>query len=66
MDSEHPEIRRGAADRSFEEIFHLEILRKVVTAYLRDLYVYPVLFGPYQLVPLSYEIMWNTLVMLLV
>ncbi|KAK4763658.1 hypothetical protein SAY87_013096 [Trapa incisa] len=29
VDSEHPEIRRGATERSFNEIFHMEILRKL-------------------------------------
>ncbi|OWM89734.1 hypothetical protein CDL15_Pgr024482 [Punica granatum] len=29
VDSEHPEIRRGATDRSFDEIFHVEIMRKL-------------------------------------
>ena len=29
IDSEHPEIRKGMLDRSFDEIFHLEILRRV-------------------------------------
>ncbi|KAK4786138.1 hypothetical protein SAY86_002827 [Trapa natans] len=29
VDSEHPAIRRGATERSFNEIFHLEILVKI-------------------------------------
>ncbi|XP_034700051.1 DNA polymerase alpha subunit B [Vitis riparia] len=29
VDSEHPEIRKGTVDRSFDEIFHLEILRRL-------------------------------------
>ncbi|KAJ7945513.1 DNA polymerase alpha subunit B [Quillaja saponaria] len=29
VDSEHPEIKKGTIDRSFDEIFHLEILRRL-------------------------------------
>ncbi|KAF8390460.1 hypothetical protein HHK36_024986 [Tetracentron sinense] len=29
VDSEHPEIKKGTLDRSFDEIFHVEILRKL-------------------------------------
>lgn len=31
IDSEHPDIKKGTTDRSFDEIFHFEILRKVIT-----------------------------------
>lgn len=31
VDSEHPEIKKGTVDRSFDEIFHMEILRRVYT-----------------------------------
>lgn len=30
IDSEHPEIKKGRVDRTFDEIFHVEILRRVV------------------------------------
>nr|POE58034.1 isoform 2 of dna polymerase alpha subunit b [Quercus suber] len=29
VDSEHPEIKKGTTDRSFDEIFHVEILRRL-------------------------------------
>ncbi|XP_058005627.1 uncharacterized protein LOC110640495 isoform X1 [Hevea brasiliensis] len=29
VDSEHPEIRKGTVDRSFDEIFHMEIIRRL-------------------------------------
>lgn len=29
VDSEHPEIKKGTTDRSFDEIFHTEILKRV-------------------------------------
>ncbi|XP_057431377.1 uncharacterized protein LOC130724206 [Lotus japonicus] len=29
IDSEHPDIKKGTTDRSFDEIFHFEILRKL-------------------------------------
>uniref|UniRef100_A0A2C9UTU0 DNA polymerase alpha subunit B n=1 Tax=Manihot esculenta TaxID=3983 RepID=A0A2C9UTU0_MANES len=29
VDSEHPEIKKGTVDRSFDEIFHMEILRRL-------------------------------------
>lgn len=29
LDSEHPEIKKGTVDQSFDEIFHIEVLRKV-------------------------------------
>ncbi|KAF6156904.1 hypothetical protein GIB67_000444 [Kingdonia uniflora] len=29
VDSEHPDIKRGAIDRSFDDIFHVEILRRL-------------------------------------
>ncbi|CAI0425714.1 unnamed protein product [Linum tenue] len=29
VDSEHPEVKKGTADRSFDEIFHIEIIRRV-------------------------------------
>ncbi|KAK6930864.1 DNA polymerase alpha, subunit B, N-terminal [Dillenia turbinata] len=29
IDSEHPEIKKGSVDRSFDDIFHLEILRRL-------------------------------------
>lgn len=31
IDSEHPEIKKGTVDRSFDEIFRSEILRRVST-----------------------------------
>lgn len=31
VDSEHPEIKKGTVDRSFDEIFQHEILRRVST-----------------------------------
>lgn len=30
MDSEHPEIKKGAVDATFNEIFQVEVLRKVL------------------------------------
>ncbi|KAL2332688.1 hypothetical protein Fmac_013901 [Flemingia macrophylla] len=29
VDSEHPDVKKGTVDRSFDEIFHFEILRKL-------------------------------------
>lgn len=29
VDSDHPDIKKGTADLSFGDIFHLEILRRV-------------------------------------
>ncbi|XP_020220772.1 DNA polymerase alpha subunit B [Cajanus cajan] len=29
VDSEHPEVKKGTVDKSFDEIFHFEILRKL-------------------------------------
>jgi len=29
VDSEHPDLKKGTVDRTFDEIFHFEILRKV-------------------------------------
>ncbi|CAL1413478.1 unnamed protein product [Linum trigynum] len=29
VDSEHPEVKKGTVDRSFDEIFHMEIIRRV-------------------------------------
>lgn len=31
IDSDHPEIKKGAVDKSFQDIFLFEILRKVGT-----------------------------------
>jgi DNA polymerase alpha subunit B len=30
VDSEHPEIKKGAVDATFNEIFQVEVLRKVL------------------------------------
>jgi len=32
IDSEHPDIKKGTVDRDFDEIFRLEVLRKVITS----------------------------------
>lgn len=32
VDSEHPEVRRGSIDMTFDDIFHQEILGKVYSA----------------------------------
>jgi hypothetical protein len=31
IDSEHPDIKKGTVDRDFDEIFHFEVLKKVIT-----------------------------------
>lgn len=36
VDSEHPQIKKGTTDSSFDEIFHLEILRRVLLLFIRD------------------------------
>lgn len=30
VDSEHPEIKKGAVDATFDEIFQIEVIRKVL------------------------------------
>lgn len=37
VDSDHPEIKRGTVNRVFDDIFHVEILRKVCRSILQSL-----------------------------
>jgi hypothetical protein len=68
IDSEHPEVKKGAVDRSFDELFCQEILRRVTNQNVVNCFMEAtsLFYNHLAVYSFSCKTMWNMLALMCV